>query len=537
MLLPRVLSRQLRCLHAAALAVACALPVSAGAPDVTAFKQALAETIAERPAAAKVYRARGFAPIWTTGDAEAERRRAALFEAVAALPLHGLPAIALDGMRTRMAEARTARDLGRVEAELSGLFLRYTQLMSAGLLTPSEIDVDMVREVPRPDLAAALRAFAEADRPAAYLRDLAPRSAEYTRLMKARFELADVVRAGGWGPEVRARRLEPGDTGPEVVALRDRLIAMGYLGRTATARYDAAVVEAVRRFQEAHGLEVDGVAGASTLAEVNTPAEARLQAVLVALERERWLPRDRGARHILVNLTDFSAQIMDDGKATFSTRAVVGARSPAGKQTPEFSDEMEHMVLNPSWHVPRSILARDYLPKMKQNRNAASYLQLVDGSGRVVNRSSVNFNAYNARNFPFNVRQPPGPRNALGLVKFMFPNEHAIYLHDTPEKHLFDRTDRTYSSGCVRLKEPFEFAFELLRPQTDDPQGLFHSVLETGRETRIDLDTHVPVHLIYRTVRARPDGRLAFRPDIYGRDAKVWAALVARGVAIADAEG
>ncbi|WP_273522120.1 L,D-transpeptidase family protein [Rhodosalinus sediminis] len=535
--LPATLSLPLRRLRVAALVLALAAPVAAAEPAGVAFRQALAEAVAERPVASEVYRDRAFAPIWTADTAAAERRRAALFEALRGLPLHGLPAADLDGLAARMAAARTAGDLARVEAALTAQFLSYARRLGAGLLTPSEIDTDIERTAPRPDLAAALRAVAEAERPAVHLRGLAPQSAEYTRLMKARLELGEIVRAGGWGPEVRARRLEPGDSGAQVVALRDRLIAMGYLGRTATARYDAAVVEAVRRFQEAHGLEVDGIAGAATLRALNTPAEARLRSVLVALERERWLPRERGARHILVNLTDFSARIMDDGKVTFRTKAVVGARSPAGKHTPEFSDEMEHMVVNPSWYVPRSILARDYLPKMKRDPNAAAYLQLMDGGGRVVSRSAVNFNAYNARNFPFNVRQPPGPRNALGLVKFMFPNEHAIYLHDTPEKHLFDRHTRTYSSGCVRLEEPFEFAYELLRPQTDDPEGLFHSVLETGRETQIDLDRHVPVHLIYRTVRARPDGRLAFRPDIYGRDAKIWTALAARGVAIADAEG
>jgi murein L,D-transpeptidase YcbB/YkuD len=306
---------------------------------------------------------------------------------------------------------------------------------------------------------------------------------------------------------------------------------------SASAAYDGALVVVVRAFQSAHGLEADGVVGAETRAAINTPARERLQSVLVALERERWLPRDRGARHVLVNLTDFSARIIDDGKVTFETRAVVGARSPADKHTPEFSDEMEHMVINPSWYVPRSILARDYLPRMKRNRNAASYLQLINSRGQVVSRAAVNFNAYNARNFPFNVRQPPGPRNALGKVKFMFPNQYAIYLHDTPEKHLFDRHTRTYSSGCIRLQRPFEFAYELLSRQTDDPRGLFHSVLESGRETRVELETHVPVHLIYRTALTTPKGALHFRPDIYGRDARIWSALEARGVAIGAVNG
>jgi murein L,D-transpeptidase YcbB/YkuD len=493
--------------------------------------------VAENDAAAAVYRRNGFAPIWTGADALHEARRAGLFDALAGLPTHGLPAEDLGPLRARLAAARTAHDLGVVEAELTRLFLRYARRIQSGILTPSQIDTDMVRKVERPDLAEQFTAFVASDQPAAFLRNLEPAGPEYARLLRARLELQEAAERGTWGPPVEARRLEPGQSGAQVVALRDRLIAMGYLARSAAADYDSALVEAVRAFQGAHALEVDGVAGESTLAEINTSASERLKSVLVALERERWLPRDRGDRHILVNLTDFSAKIVDDGKVSFQTKAVVGARSPSDKHTPEFSDEMEHMVINPSWYVPRSILARDYLPRMKRNRNAASYLQLINSRGQVVSRAAINFNAYNARNFPFNVRQPPGPRNALGKVKFMFPNQYAIYLHDTPEKHLFDRHTRTYSSGCIRLERPFEFAYALLARQTDDPKGLFHSVLDTGRETRVELDTHVPVHLIYRTAVTTPKGRVEFRPDIYGRDARVWSALEARGVAIGAVRG
>lgn len=522
---------------AAVFGVALALSPAPAPAGVTAFKQALAEGVATSGTAADFYRDNGFAAIWTGGDEAHRARRAALFDALAALPMHGLPAEDLGMLRARLAAARTAHDLGVAEAELTQLFLRYARRIQTGILTPSQIDKDMVRKVETPDLGAQLAAFAASDRPADFLRSLAPRWPEYARLMKARLELEEAARGGAWGAQVDARRLEPGQSGPQVVALRDRLIAMGYLARSASANYDATLVEAVRAFQSAHALEVDGVAGQSTLAEINTPAAERLKSVLVALERERWLPRDRGDRHILVNLTDFSAKIIDDGKVSFETNAVVGARSPVDKHTPEFSDEMEHMVINPSWYVPRSILARDYLPKMKRNRNAASYLQLINSRGQVVSRAAVNFNAYNARNFPFNVRQPPGPRNALGKVKFMFPNQYAIYLHDTPDKHLFDRRTRTYSSGCIRLERPFEFAYALLARQTDDPEGLFHSVLDTDRETRVDLETHVPVHLIYRTAVTTPKGQIEFRPDIYGRDARIWSALEARGVAIGAVRG
>ena len=527
-------------LLAAALALLTAAAPPALAEPLTAYKQALAETAARDDAIAAFYRDRRYEPLWT-GEGEVHAaRRSALLAALDGAALHALPAraYAAEEIRGRLAAARTARDLGEIEAMLSRVFLDYARDVQTGVVEdPSDIDADMVRDIPRRDRKAMLEALAAAQSPRAHFRALPPQGAEYARLMKARMQLLDTIERGGWGPPVPAgAKLEPGDAGAAVVALRDRLVAMGYLDRTPVRDYTDALRKAVLRFQEDHGLEADGIAGPATLEEINVPPAERLKSVLVAMERERWLNTERGARHILVNLTDFSARIVDDGKITFETRAVVGATNQ-DKPTPEFSDEMEYMVLNPSWNVPRSIMARDYLPRLKRNRNAASYLQLVDSRGRVVSRSRVNFNAYSARSFPFRLRQPPSPRNALGLVKFMFPNPYAIYLHDTPDKHLFDRTVRTYSSGCIRLQQPFEFAYELLSRQSAEPERLFHSVLDTGRETRIDLETPVPVHLIYRTAVTTPKGGLEFRRDIYGRDARVWDALAAAGVALGLPEG
>ncbi len=221
---------------------------------------------------------------------------------------------------------------------------------------------------------------------------------------------------------------------------------------------------------------------------------------------------------------------------TFETKSVVGERRNE-KSTPEFSDEMEYMELNPDWTVPRSILARDYLPRFQRNPNAAQYLQLIDSRGRVVDRSQIDFTQYTARTFPFTVRQPPGDLNALGLVKFMFPNPHAIYLHDTPAKELFDREVRDYSSGCIRLNDPFELAYHLLARQVADPKEHFDSQLATGRQTRIDLAEKVPVHLVYFTAFTTPKGEIEFRRDFYGRDARIWEALEAAGVALSAVQG
>ncbi|MEM9855547.1 MAG: L,D-transpeptidase family protein, partial [Pseudomonadota bacterium] len=199
--------------------------------------------------------------------------------------------------------------------------------------------------------------------------------------------------------------------------------------------------------------------------------------------------------------------------------------------------EMDHMVINPSWYVPRSIATKEYLPQLQRNPNAVGHLEITDGRGRVVNRAAVNFASYSASSFPFNMRQPPSRRNALGLVKFMFPNKYNIYLHDTPAKNLFSRDVRAFSHGCIRLNDPFDFAYALLAKQTSDPVGFFQSKLRTGAETRVNLTDPVPVHLVYRTAFTTPTGEMNFRRDVYGRDARIWNALQREGVVLRAVRG
>ncbi len=303
-----------------------------------------------------------------------------------------------------------------------------------------------------------------------------------------------------------------------------------------SASYDAALQAAIREFQAAHGLNPDGVAGKGTVTEINKSVEARLKSVIVAMERERWTNMERGSRHILVNQTDFTARIVDDGRVTFETRSVIG-KNTSDRRSPEFSDLMEHMIINPSWYVPRSIITKEYLPRLRNNPHAVGHLEITDRRGRRVNRSSANFAQYSAGSFPFAMRQPPGKRNALGRVKFMFPNKYNIYLHDTPQKHLFDREVRAFSHGCIRLSDPFGFAYALLARQSDDPKGEFQRILRTGRETKVSLKEPVPVHIIYRTAVTGERGRMEYRRDVYGRDARIWKALNDAGVALQSVQG
>ena len=512
-----------------ATGLACVLggvvPAPGHAQEFPAFRQALAESVSENEAISAFYRAHDYEPLWTGPDHAA--RREALITALSRAADHGLPAARYDlpGIVAAFEAVESERDRGQLEAKVTKVFLQFARDLHSGVLDPRQVDRNIVRVLPRPDPKKLLTEFAAAPA-ASFIRNLAPASPEYGRLMRAREELLRVIAEGGWGPRVPETRFTPGTSGDAVVALRNRLIAMGYLERSATASYDAALQAAVMEFQINHGIEADGIAGPATVRAMNVPAEERLKSVIVAMERERWLNIPRGERHIWVNLTDFNSRIVDNDQVTFETKSVIGAQA-SDRQTPEFSDRMTYLEINPDWTLPRSILARSYWGALASG--GARHLEIVDARGRVVPRAAIDFSRYTPTNFPFNVRQPPGPSNALGEVKFMFPNPYAIYLHDTPERHLFNTIVRTHSSGCIRLNDPREFAYELLSRQTDNPQGLYHSVLNTRQQTRVYLDEPVPVHLVYRTAFTDVRGALNFREDVYGRDARIYDALQRAG--------
>lgn len=537
---PVMMTRAIPALKAGVFALALGGMTGLAAPaqaQVGAFKQAVAEAAPASEPVAQFYRDTKFEPIWTGSDESSRLRRAALFRALEEAGTHGLPdrSAEIADLMNILRNVQTTRDLGRAEVAMSRALVNYAADLQTGLLEPRRIDEGIVRTKHQPDFASYLTGIRD-QAPVAFLRSLAPQNPQYQALLREKMRLEALQAAGGWGPTVSAKKLERGDQGGAVIALRNRLIEMGYLERSASLRYDTALEGAVQKFQAAHGLEADGVAGAGTIAEINKPVSARLKSVLVAMERERWLTPDRGERHILVNQTDFTAKIIDNGEVTFQTRSVIG-KDHSDRRSPEFSDVMEHMVINPSWYVPRSIITKEYLPKLKANPNAVGHIEITDSRGRKVNRSTADFSQYTARNFPYAMRQPPSRKNALGLVKFMFPNKYNIYLHDTPQKSLFQREVRAFSHGCIRLAQPFEFAYALLAKQTENPKQFFDRILSSGKETKVDLEQQVPVHLIYRTAFVTPEGRAEYRRDVYGRDAKVWAALERAGVVLPGVQG
>ena len=492
----------------------------------TAFRQAVAQAAANDRDLVTFYRERNFEGIWDRSRLSAIK---AAFDAAAD---HGLPADRYDanGLIARLEAATSPEMQGQLEVALSRQFLDFARDIQTGMITPRRIDPAIHREVPYRSPVSTIRAFSQSS-PAAFLRALPPSAPEYGRLLNEKAQMERLLADGGWGPTVPGGKLDRGASGPAVVALRNRLTAMGFMSASNTQTYDDTIFNAVQQFQLAHGLATDGAAGTGTLAEINTSPERRLQSIIVAMERERWINRPRGERHIWVNLTDFTAKIIDNGVETFSTRSVVGARN-RDRVTPEFSDVMEFMVINPSWYVPRSIITKEFLPQLQNNPNAVNNLIMTDSSGRVVDRNAVDFSSFTEQTFPFSMREPPNQGNALGLVKFMFPNRHNIYLHDTPSKSLFGREVRAFSHGCIRLADPFDFAYALLSKQVSNPEEVFQAYLRTGREQRVDLAAPVPVHLVYRTAYTQAEGRMQYRRDLYGRDGRIWNALAREGVAL-----
>ncbi|MFT6074100.1 MAG: murein L,D-transpeptidase YcbB/YkuD [Yoonia sp.] len=515
--------------YMAVLAVGFVMTVTS-APQVqaqdTAFRQAVAQAAASDRDLVAFYRERNFEGIWDRS------RLAAIKAAFDSAADHGLPSdrYDTDGLIARLEAATSPEMQGRLEVELSRQFLDYARDIQTGMITPQRIDPAIHREVPYRSPISTIRAFSQSS-PAAFLRALPPSAPEYGRLLNEKAKMERLLAAGGWGPTVPGGKLDRGARGGAVVALHNRLTAMGFMSTSNTQTYDDTIFNAVQQFQLAHGLATDGAAGTGTLEEINTSPERRLQSIIVAMERERWINRPRGERHVWVNLTDFTAKIIDNGVETFSTRSVIGARN-RDRVTPEFSDVMEFMVINPSWYVPRSIITKEFLPQLQSNANAVKNLIMTDSSGRVVDRNAVDFSSFTEQTFPFSMREPPSQGNALGLVKFMFPNRHNIYLHDTPSKGLFGREVRAFSHGCIRLADPFDFAYALLSKQVSNPEEVFQSYLRAGRERRVDLATPVPVHLVYRTAYTQAEGRMQYRRDLYGRDGRIWNALAREGVAL-----
>jgi len=422
----------------------------------------------------------------------------------------------------------------RIDAELllSDALLRLIHHLRYGKVDPQALDrkahqadgpysTDLVR-----DLAQALAARDLA----AEVHALTPKPSFYTRLKDGLAQYRAIAAAGGWPKVSPGRKLEPGTRDARVLQVRERLRATGELSGADAADprlYDRALVSAVKAFQERHHLAVDGVIGPATLATMNVTAEERVAQIRVNLERMRWVHDNLPEDYLLVDIPGQQAQLLRGGETVWSSRVIVGR---ADRQTPVFRDQVEYLEFNPTWTVPPTILKKDIFPAARNNPAAvrAKGLTVIDRSGRKVAPEDVDWSA-SPGNFPYTLRQPPGDRNALGQVKFMFPNRFAVYLHDTPDRRLFNRSQRLHSSGCVRVERPMELAELLLdQPERWNHQS-FERLIRSGKTRTVHLQQPMPIILSYWTAEAAADGGVRFRPDVYERDTQVLAALDGSG--------
>ncbi|MDG2405728.1 MAG: peptidoglycan-binding protein [Paracoccaceae bacterium] len=383
------------------------------------FKQTVANLVAKDKSLSQYYESVAYTPLWIGKNKEHRARRNAFFRAISSADIHGLPVdrYAPDWLKKQAQKARTQEDLAKIEVLLSQKFLAYAADIQTGLLVPKKINADIHRKVPYRDRLSYLRNFAKYD-PVAFLKALPPQKPEYLRLIREKLRFEKIVSKGGWGTQLELLQLKPGDSNKQVILLRNRLISMGYLKRTLRRKFDAKLQAALTDFQRDHGLNPDGFAGPATLSALNISAQQRLQSIVVAMERIRWNNQDLGDRHILVNLTDFTAKIIDKDSVTFRTRSVVGANMKS-RRTPEFSDIMELIVINPTWNVPRSIAVTEYLPVLQEDPYALDHLVLYDDFGLPIDRSMHNFLIYDKSYFPLHIKQLPSAGKALRLVTFM----------------------------------------------------------------------------------------------------------------------
>ncbi|MGB2804793.1 MAG: L,D-transpeptidase family protein [Candidatus Zixiibacteriota bacterium] len=406
---------------------------------------------------------------------------------------------------------------------LTDAFLVYGSHLLVGRVNPETIDPEWVANRRQADLAEILGRTVRTGRVAESLRNLLPPQPGYGRLKQALAECRKIDSIGGWPKVPHGPKLQKGDRGPRVAALRDRLAASGGMvpeqGDTAEL-FDDGLEEAVRRFQRRHGLQDDGVVGPASLAALNVTAEERARQIEINLERWRWLPQDLGEAYVLVNIANFELDVVKEDHPLMTMRAIVGKDY---RRTPVFSDKITYLVLSPYWHVPPKLAVQDVLPQAHKDPNylVSQKIRVYLGWGgdsKEINPKDIDWSKVTARNFAYRFRQDPGPKNALGRVKFMFPNKFDVYLHDTPSPELFGKAERTFSSGCIRIEKPIDLAEYLLR---DDPKWRREEILAAigrGVEQTVQLPHPVPIHLLYWTAWADEDGSVYFRKDIYDRD-------------------
>lgn len=492
------------------------------------------------------YASRGYRPAWV-GDLGLTAAARELLDALRGAAQEGLcpedyhlrhlePLVGVDADPRAFGILFDPGYMARLDLLLTDAFLLYAAHLTEGRVDPATVHEGWRARRRKADLTGVLRSVLDGGEPVTTaLAALAPPHPGYRRLREVLDGYRRILALGGWPAIPAGAVLRSGGRDPRLPALRSRLVASGDMEEPAESAgelFDAATEAALMRFQGRHGLDEDGVLGAKTLAALNVPVEARIRQIEFNLERWRWLPKSLGNRYLLVNIADFSLNVVEEDKTVMSMSVVVGT---AYRKTPVFSARMTYLEFAPYWTVPPTILREDKLPLIRRDpgwitRHHYEIVRREQGGTVNVDPAAVDWRRVKARTFPGILRQKPGPWNPLGRVKFMFPNRFAVYLHDTPDRHLFAKDVRTFSSGCIRIERPLDLAQYLLEGKQGWYCDLILDALESEAPFQVGLPSSLPVHILYWTAWVDEAGLLQFRKDLYLRDLDLELALIQKRV-------
>jgi len=477
----------------------------------------------------ELYQDHDFAPYWTSPDRIRE-----LMDLIQSSADHGLlPADYNIDQLHQVLQRRMARPSAEIEAEadvlLTESLLRYGYHRRFGKVKASTLDPDINfrretfrQQAPTTTVEQALESSSLTD----FIQMAAPSGPVYQHL-QARMKLyRDMAGTGGWPTVADGPTLRVGDNDARVASIRKRLAATGRIadhGDLNSTLFDQPLKNAVKGFQLRHRLGQDGIVGKQTIAALNVPIEQRINQIRTSLERLRWVNQEAVDTMVVVNIAGFRAFFFKDGALEWDTRATVGKNY---RQTPVFRGDISYLEFNPTWTIPPGILRNDTLPAIKRDPNylASKNIRVIDHKGNFVDPATVNWNNYKT-SVPYTLRQDPGPKNSLGTVKFIFPNKHFVFLHDTPHRELFSQKERNFSSGCIRIQDPLKLAELVMNDPVKYNRSELESIVDSAKTQRIHPSPKVPVVIVYLTASVNDDGKVRFYKDIYNRDQKVLDAL------------